>query len=231
MSNALTKSAPKGAIATLSPEAFGEMEESLHDVGSGGGTGVLYANFSGKLGRYLVGREKADIDAEEVFFADPATMLKGWHCWKGPKPIAKVSWFMTNPREAVALEDLPDHSPYKLDRGEGWKRMVGIFAGSLASAKRGLQFTTDSVSGVNALSTLFAEIVDRGKAGEPYYPLFSFDKEQFTAQDQTNWKPKFIIHGWSTREQMMVYRAGVGYSTNDLIEGRQPTKGQLKKAA
>lgn len=205
------------------------LSQTADEATTGSGAGVTYLNFSGKTGAYSLGRDKEDIDPEDVFILEPQTCFTGWQCWKASKPVAKHKWSVYAPQNAVAERDLEDHGPYKEKLGEGWKRMLGF---GVIDAVEGTQieFSTDSVSGRNAVSGLLDEIAQRMRAGEAGIPLVRFDKEQFTAQEQRNWKPKFVVEAWVSRDQVMAYMSEeVEYDMDDLIAGKRLTDAQKKK--
>lgn len=232
MSGSLMKSGPKGQIAVMdTQEAAAILEKELAGVSTGSQQGVVYANFSGKMGRYSVGKNKEDIDPERLFFMDFRFTIKGWNCWKGNKPVDKHRWRALDRNSAVAENELEDHGPYNDRLGEGWRPMVGFWAKDFDDADTTYEFTTDSVSGRNSVDDLMQEVIARVKVKEPCFPVFCFEREEFEAQGQTNWKPIFEVEGWLTEEQVGLVLAGTGYSLDDALSGKKPTKAQLKKLA
>lgn len=232
MTGSLMKSAPAGAIVAVSMEdAAALVEQEMEGVATGSG-GVTYVNFSGKLGKYAVGKEKEDIDPDDLFVLDLRYLLKGWNCWKGSKPVEKHRWSMLDRASAVAEEDLQDHGPYRANLGEGWRQMVGFWTRSLTTGDDTVyEFTTDSVSGRNSVDDVVKEMVDRAKKREPAFPVISFDKKQFTAQETTNWKPVFPVHAWATEEQVQAVLQDTGYTVDDLLAGKPVSAAQRKKLA
>jgi hypothetical protein len=226
----LTKTAPKGEIAVMdAQEAAAVLEKELAGVSTGSQQGVQYANFSGKMGRYSVGKNKEDIDPERLFFMDFRFAIRGWNCWKGNKPVDKHRWRAVEAGKAVPESHLEDHGPYNDRLGEGWRPMIGFWTKAFDDPDITLEFTTDSVSGRNSVDDLMQETIQRVRDGEPFFPVFRFEREQFTAQDQTNWKPVFEVEGWLTEEQVGLVLADVGYSIDDALTDKKPTKAQLKK--
>lgn len=232
MGNALSNfMGGKGKELALTADQMADaLEQTANDARTGDSAGVRYLNFSGLKGQYSCGKEKEDIDPEDLFIIEPMTAIAGWQCWKGKKPVDKFVWSAFDQSKKVAERDLPDHAPYRENLGEGWKSMLGI--GIIPTDGSGhIQFTTDSISGKNALSDLTSEVAQRTRAGEPNMPVVHLDKEEFEAQDKTNWKPKFVVAMWVTREQVALFlMEDVKYGLDDLLSGKPLTKAQLKKA-
>lgn len=230
MSGALSKNVMSGDITVMDYEEAGAIiAEEMTNIGSGSQQGVTYVNFSGKLGRYNVGKNKEDMDPDRLFFMDFRLAIKGWNCWKGSKPIDKHRWRAIDRSKAVHEHELEDHSPYNDKKGEGWRPMAGFWAKALDGDETTYEFTTDSTSGRNSVEDLFVATIDRLKKKEPFFPVFAFECEEFTAQDSTNWKPVFTVAGWLTEDQIAAVLADVGYSVENALAGKQPTKAQLKK--
>lgn len=210
--------------ANLPALTGGALADALDDVTSGAGSqgGGVYLSFSGKSGKYAMGRGKDDVDPDAVFLVEPTSIKRGFTCWKGSKAIDKVEWYATEARtKAVAEEDLKDHSPYKTSMGEGWKPMLGFGIISCDNLHQSISFTSTSASGVNAIRDLVTEMGTRARSGEPELPLISFDAEEFVAQEQKNWKPKFIVQSWTDRKSFAAYMEGE-LSLDDLIDGASP---------
>jgi hypothetical protein len=228
MSNALAKYIEQNKNLKISADAMADALQDTVAESQTGSQGLTYLNFSGKKGVYSLGRDKDDVDPEAIFALEPQSVVRGWQCWKGSKPIDKVEWSVFGGK-AVGEEELTDHSPYKTQLGEGWKKMVGF--GVIATDRSGMQikFTTDSVSGRNAVSGLLDELAKRARSGTDHIvPLMSFDREEFKAQEQTNFKPKFVVHTWATREQIAALLAGV-FTTDDVINDKAVTAAVQKQ--
>jgi hypothetical protein len=54
-------------------------------------------------------------------------------------------------------------------------------------------------------------------------PVIEFDSVEFTANDQTNFKPQFPVEAWVSREAVAAYLSGEMYA-DQLIEGEAPPK-------
>ena len=95
-----------------------------------------------------------------------------------------------------------------------------------------IEFSTDSVSGRNALSGLINEVRERLLAKEPTIPLIQLDAEEFTAQDQKNYKPKFIVDAWVDREAVEAFlHPDVAYNLGALRGGAKITAAMKKNMA
>lgn len=230
MSGTLTKYMSNAPALKLSKEQMAAaLGEASDKASTGSGNGTTYLNFSGKTGAYSLGADKLNIDPEDMFIFDPSMAFEGFQCWKGSKPVDKFKWSIYATDE-IDEADLPDHSPYR--DNEGWKPLLGICLLSTDGNATQIEFSTDSKSGRNALTGLFNEIRDRTLADEPNMPLVHFEREQFTANEQTNWKPKFVIESWASVEQVAAFLGDeVTYDLNDLVGGKKLTAGQLKKLA
>jgi hypothetical protein len=206
------------------------LTETVGDT-STGNQGITYLNFSGKLGRYSLGKDKENVGPEQVFLLEPLSVFRGWQCWKNSKPVDKFKWSVYAPDNAVDESDLPDHGPYRQTHGEGWKKMVGFGVVDLDDGRQ-IEFSTDSVSGRNAVSALLDEISQRARSGDPTIPLVKFQSEEFIAQEQKNYKPKLEVEVWVTREQAVAaFSDDVPYTVDDLLEGKKLTAAQKKKVA
>ena len=232
MSGSLTAYLANAAL-TVSDEAMAAaIQNTTDDAKTGGSSGVTYLNFSGKRGTYSLGKDKAGINPWTLFIMEPRSIFTGWQCWKSSKPVAKAKWSIYSPDKAVAEEDLEDHGPYKATAGEGWKMMLGVGLVTTDGTTGMIEFSTDSVSGRNALSGLINEVRERLLAKEPTIPLIQLDAEEFTAQDQKNFKPKFIVDAWVDREAVEAFlHPDVAYNLGALRGGAKITAAMKKKMA
>ena len=197
MANELTNYLSAGNLPEISDaDMMAGLSEIIDDSGEGSGPlGFDFMSFSGKTGRYAVGRDKEEVDPGQLFLLEPKAVVEGWTCWKGNRPVDRVEWGVFN-RSAnrVAKDDLDDHGPYQI------------------------KFTTNSASGNNAIKDILKKIVERVAAGEPHIPLVFFDSETFTAQDQTNYKPKLVVDAWVDRPSVTAFFAGE-MSEDEMVEG------------
>jgi hypothetical protein len=232
MTKSLTTVLKNTSLSTLSNASLADaLEEGQRENDSHGHTGDLFQflSFSGKKGVYSLGKAKTNLDPEDVYFIDPTLFLGGWICWKGGKPVGRIEWPFIGGKK-VPEDELEDHSPYNAAAGDGWSDMLGLCALSLDGEKTQIKYTTNTVSAKNAISDLVDEVKARARKSEPACPIMHFDIEEFTAQGQKNFKPKFEVEQWVTPEQMVLYTGGV-FSLDDLLEGKVPSKAQLKQIA
>lgn len=190
---------PSIADADLAPAIVDTIQDT-------GGQQVNYIYFSGKSGNYNVGRDKEPMDPEQLYVNEPASLKRGFICWKGNTVAERVEWYAVQKHMAVRAEDLPDHGPYS--DNEGWQESMGFGMCSLDSPTDQYEFNTGSASGRNSIKDFFSEVARRITNKEPSIPVFSFDSEKFTAQGNTNFKPKFKVVLWTTRELLKKFFAG-----------------------
>ena len=208
MSTSLTAYAKGGNLPTLDKDA---MAKALASAGAEESTGsatdgVEYVSFSGKTGAITYGRDRNDIDQKELFLMEPRSASRGWICWKDNKPVARHQWSIYQPEMAIAERDLDDKGPYSRQQ-DGWQSMLG-FGFMSEGGEVQYSFSTNSVSGKNAVADLFDEIAQRTIRGEPNFPLFYFSREKFQAQGEWNFKPKFDIEEWITEEEAAAMLGG-----------------------
>tara|TARA_R110002096_G_scaffold342807_1_gene535881 strand:+ start:1239 stop:1862 length:624 start_codon:yes stop_codon:yes gene_type:complete len=207
------------------------MASALAEVSDdvGGQSGTQYLSFSGKTGNYALGRNKDGMDPDDLFLLEPQSIIQGWVCWKANKPVDRVEWSIyKRATHAVTESDLEDHGPYRTNMGEGWQSLLGFGVLSTDGQITSIKFSATSKSGRNAIGDLTEEIKKRMMAGEPAMPLIAFDSEEFTAQEQKNFKPKFIIEGWVTRESAGAFFDG-DLTLDQLEAGDAPKKKRKKK--
>jgi hypothetical protein len=189
----LDKRTAQAAAAALRDSA--EQGRQGGDLPEGG----VYISFSGKAGRYQIGQDKEEADVNELWLINIYGFERGWMCWKGGQPVAKR--FASIYSAPVATPDDTEHGPFNTQRGEGWSIAKAITLKSIDKARQGY-FSTSTKSAVNEFSKLEAEVARRLEAGEPAWPLVMLDKEKFTAQGQTNYKPILKAYGWIGHPQV-----------------------------
>lgn len=223
MSNSLTAFLGNANLPALSDEDMAAALQEHSDENPTAG-GVTYLSFSGKTGRYSLGRNKDDVDPDDLFLLEPQSIIEGWVCWKSNKPVSRVEWSIYQRKaQAVREEDLEDKGPYRINMGEGWQPLLGFGVMSTDGEMASIKFSVTSKSGRNAVDDMIEEIKKRMQAGEPSMPLIGFDSETFVAQEQTNYKPSLIVETWVTREAAAAYFAG-DLNLDGLIEGKAPKK-------
>jgi hypothetical protein len=191
-------------------------------------SGVNYLGFSGKVGAYGLGQEKADIDPDALYLFEPVSFLAGWVCWKDTNVVGRHEWSFYSGR-AILESELDDHGPYN-DDGDGWKATLGFGCIALDGTKTEIKFSHHAAGTKNSMKDLLDKVKVRSAAGEPAMPVFTFSKEQFEARSKKNWKATFLVEAWVTREAVALFFDGT-FSMDDLLAGKKPTSAQLKKLA
>jgi hypothetical protein len=181
-------------------------------------TATQFLSFSGKTGVYALGKDRANMDPEKVYLIEPMSFSDGWICWKSSKPVDRMEWSFMTPDAAVYEADLPDHGPYNSGTGEGWSATRGLGCISLDDSATQIKFSTSAVSAKNAVNDLLNEIKDRSARKEAQIPVVHFEREQFEAQGNKNFKPKFAVEAWVTRSSATAYVDG-DLSLEDLLSG------------
>jgi len=209
MSTSLATHAKGGNLPSLDKDA---MAKALSSAGAdestgSGGEGVEYVSFSGKTGVISYGRDREELDSNELFLMEPRSAFRGWICWKENKPVARHQWSIYQPELAVPEKDLDDKGPYSRKQ-DGWQSMLGFGFMSTEGEVVQFSFSTNSSSGKNAVADLFDEVAQRTITGEPNFPLFFFTREKFQAQGEWNFKPKFDIEEWITEDEAAAMLGG-----------------------
>jgi hypothetical protein len=156
-----------------------------------------YLNFSGKSGRFVIGKDARNIEDDELWVANIAGFESGWVCWKGSKPVAtRMASIQGIP---VAEPDKNQHAPF--GEGEGWFQAKAMSLKSLDTNQQGYM-RLNSISGVSAISEFQKLIAARMVAGEPAWPVFSLSSEAFKSQSYSNYKPVFDVVGWLSDEHV-----------------------------
>jgi hypothetical protein len=211
----------EGALANALTEAA--------DDATTGTNNVDYLSFSGKTGKYSLGRDQKNIDPEMLYLVEPKTFIGGWVCWKNSKPIDRVEWSVLRAKEqAIQREDLEDHGPYRESAGEGWQQLLGFGLIGCDVILSQVKFSSTSKSGRNSIGDLMKEIGVRSAAEEPSLPLIYFGETTFESNGQTNYKPVFEIEAWVTRDSAAAYIDG-SLSEEQLLAGERPKKKRRRK--
>jgi hypothetical protein len=232
MTNELTKFLNADNLPAVDGgELANALTEAADDATTGVGGNVDYLSFSGKTGKYSLGREQADIDPDQLYLVEPKTFIGGWVCWKNSKPIDRIEWSIYKAKEqAVDINDLEDHGPYRESAGEGWQQLLGLGLIGCDAVQSQVKFSSTSKSGRNSIGDLMKDIAVRAVAGEPSLPLIYFDSVQFEAQGNKNYKPVLQIDTWVTRDSAAAYIDG-SLSEEQFLAGKRPKKksGRKKK--
>ena len=220
---ALAAWAGGGGVAVNKAAIAAALLESAAAGSTGDGGDLDFMSFSGQGANYAgwkVGRDKKAPDPDSMFIIDPQSAVEGWTCWKGGSPVEKSEWgVFDRATMAVSQSQLKDHGPYS--DGDGWQFMMGLSMFDIDAADRQIKFTTTSKSGKNVLADLNKEIAGRILADEPFVPVVTLSSEQFTAQGKKNGKPKILVEGWVTMEEVGVFlQMGDDGDLDDLLAGK-----------
>jgi len=233
MENSLTKFLDTANLPTVTGDQLAvALQEASDDATSAGGGSVDYLSFSGKTGRYSLGRQQEDVDPEQLYIVEPKSFVGGWVCWKNSKPIDRIEWSVLKAKEqAVSKDDLEDHGPYRESAGEGWQQLLGFGLISADAILGQVKFSSTSKSGRNSIGDLMKEIGVRSASSEPSMPLIYFESTTFESNGQTNHKPVFAIEAWVSRESVAAYLNG-DMDADQLVNGETPRKkrGRKKKS-
>jgi len=164
-------------------------------------------------------------EPEGPFIVEPKSFMAGWICWKGNRPVDRHEWSIYEKHSAPQEHELQDHGPYR--DNEGWAPSLAIGAFSADTGTQ-VKFSTNSKSGCNAVRDLINEVRTRLLSGEASLPIIEFQSEEFTAQENTNYKPKLAVEAWASRESVAAYIDG-SLSFNDLLDGVSVKKVKSKK--
>lgn len=200
-------------------QAAAALRDSAEDGATGGGGDRVFLSFSGKMGRYSIGRDKVEPDSETVYLVEPLAAIAGWTCWKGGKPVGKHSWSVYEPNKTVHEDDLKDYGPYNERNGEGWAPMRGIGLLDLFDPDQQIEFSLNSISGRNEFRDLNVEIADMLEGDETLVPLVTLGMKPFEAQGSTNFKPVIKVEAWVSRSEVAAYLADEDATVDDLIDG------------
>jgi len=209
---------PFGKVAMTNPEAMTQkLQQSAQDGSLGGAPdGSEFLNFSGKRGVYEFGKDKESVDSRERFVVNIASFEDGFICWKGGKP---VSTRLANIYTGIPVDE-PAHDelgPFDKD-GEGWFKAKAMVLRSVDEDDKQGYFKLNSKSGVAVFSDLQSEVAARMKAGLDPWPVVTLGVEKFTAQGQTNYKPKFTIEGWLSEKALVEFAQDPDADIDDFLD-------------
>jgi hypothetical protein len=187
-------------VGMMNPEALQEAmaQSAALDPRGAAGEGSDYMNFSGKRGVYEIGLEKRSTTPDELWLVNVPAFEDGWVCWKDNRTVANRLYPLGTPVPPV---DTTEHGPFPKS-GEGWSKAKSLTARSIDNGQQ-VYFKINSISGVSVFAALQKEITDRLRTGQPYWPVIGFDKEPFTAQGFSNFKPVIVVDGWLNNDQVM----------------------------
>ena len=228
--NSLTKYLDADNLPSINyDDMAGALYDAADDATTGSGSNVDYLSFSGKTGLYSLGRDKEDIDPDQLYLVEPQTFVSGWVCWKDSSRVDSLEWSVYKAAEqAGAREDLQDHGPYRAGTNEGWSQEIGFGAIGCDAQLSQVKFSSSSKSGRNSVGDLMKEIGRRSASQEPNMPLITFGKTTFESQGNKNFKPVFEVEMWVQRLSAAAYLNG-DLTEEQLIAGDEPKKPKKKK--
>jgi hypothetical protein len=235
MANELTKFLNTKDLPSIDgSQLAGVLAEAANDAMTSGGGNIDYLSFSGKTGKYALGRNHDEIDPDQLYLVETRTFIAGYVCWKNSKPIDRIEWSIIraadpmDEEQAVEVDDLEDHSPYRENAGEGWQQLLGCGLIACDAMHSQVKFSSTSKSGRNSIADLMHEIGARAEVNEPSMPLIYFDRTTFQANGATNYKPLLAVEAWVTRESAAAYFEG-SLSEEKLVAGHKPRKKRSRK--
>lgn len=229
MVNELTKYLDSNNLPTLDGKALAAALTEAADDATSGGTGMDYLSFSGKTGKYALGRNREEIDPEQLYLVEPQSFIRGWVCWKNSKPIDRVEWSILKARTHSVDEDVLEyHGPYRESAGEGWQKLLGFGLIGCDAVQSMVQFSSTSKSGRNTIGDLMDDIGARSEVTQPDMPLIYFDSVAFEAQGNKNFKPVLTVAAWVTRASAAAYLSGE-LDENQLLAGDKPKKKRVSR--
>jgi hypothetical protein len=204
-----------GAVKPLDTKAMAaRAKESANEAPQRGGESE-FLNFSGKKGVYSDFQDGKTVTPDEPFLLNVASFMDGWIAWKGGKPVAKL-WYNIFTEQRIPEPDHDLHGPYNTAKGEGWQSQRGWQAKSLDNDRQ-IEFSNSSVSGKAEMGDMLKEVSRRMASGEPCWPVFVHDLEQFEAQGFKNYKPIFAVIGWLDDAALPELSGDGGYDLDELF--------------
>jgi hypothetical protein len=205
------------------------LNDAADEATTGGSGDADYLTFSGKTGAYALGRSRVDVDPGQLFLVETQTFEAGWICWKNSKPVGRHKWSVMQPELAIPEDELEDHGPYRENSGDGWSPSLTVGLLSIDNKPSQVIFSTSSTSGRNVVGDLMREVGSRAEQNEPHaLPVLTFDKVEFVAQGQKNWKPVLAVETWVTRPAATAYLDN-RLSEEELLAGTAPKASRAKK--
>tara|TARA_R110002153_G_scaffold24259_4_gene77622 strand:+ start:3301 stop:4161 length:861 start_codon:yes stop_codon:yes gene_type:complete len=203
------------AMANREEMAKRAAESANKTPSAGAPDGSDYMNFSGKLGKYTIGKDKRAIDNDEYWLLNVGSFEDGYICWKGGKPAStRMSNIYTGEPIPAPMSD--ELGPFDTNRGEGWSQAKGWVAKSLDEDVQGY-FKNNSVSGVAEMAEMISEVSARLSVGKACWPVFAYDSEGFEAQGFKNFKPKFDVKGWLDDEALGALSGDDDFDVEELM--------------
>lgn len=149
-------------------------------------SGVAYLTFGGKSGEYTYGRDKEDVEGEELFFS-PAHLKHGWILWHNR---------VAQKRMAPFTQELPEPMPaIGKDEPNEARSATFFFPDDL---KTPVVFDTNTLGGRRAIDGLMAAVEQQVivKGSSYSYPKVRLEKEDYMGSKGQVYNPIFEIVGW-----------------------------------
>jgi len=201
------------------------LKSSQDDNSTGGAGSMEYMSFSGKRGRYALGRDKKEPEADAVYILEPTLAVEGWECWKGSRPVKKHEWSLyERAGKRIRYDDLEDYGPYDTSANEGWKQTLGISFFDVDAPETQIKWTINSVSGRGVMSNFNGMVADDIMEGGDGVAVFTLGVEPFEAQGQRNEKPVIDVLAFVTRAEVEAWLESEG-TVDDLISGNVDVEG------
>lgn len=222
--NELTNYLNNAALPAVNTTDMADALSEFVEESGGAGSNQDFLSFNGMYGQYMLGKDKREVDRNQLYIMDPLSLTAGWVCWKAisKRPVKEHSWFVLDRNaKKVGKDDLEDFGPY--GKREGWVQARGFSAVALDASGKEVVFSVNSLSGVNTITDLSSQIRDRAVAGEDSLMVFYWDSEEFTTDKGTAHKPKYEVEAWVSRESANAFLRGE-ISKDDLLAGKSPKK-------
>lgn len=183
-----------GGVALRNPQAMASALAASAQTGQVGMApdGSVYMNFSGKRGVYELGKDKEDIQADELWLVNIASIQAGYVCWKGGQPQATRLASIYGP--PVSEPDFNEFGPFA--QGDGWSPAKALITASVDRAGTQGYFKVSAKSAVGTISGLEEQVSQRMLASQPCWPLVFWRREKFQAKGNWNFKPTAEVYGW-----------------------------------
>jgi hypothetical protein len=191
-----------GTVDLTDTETLRRQMTETADIGARG-EGVSFMSFSGKRGLYKIGVDGRGLHENEPFLVAIPMFKIGWICWKGGKPLAKRMAGLREPM--VAEPDMSEFGPFNTGQGEGWQRARSMYMRSLLTGEE-IEYSTSSKSGVAVVADLHQQVRAAMSAGDGVWPIIEMGMEEFTAQNQKNFKPTIEVLKWLTRDDILRWK-------------------------
>lgn len=215
MSNAVAVAAKSGGLVAMVNAEVDAFNMAANELGA---NIAGYFQFSGNTGEWKFNGQIYEHGTAVAI--NPGEMRKGFVCWKGGKPIARVvERIIPNPGEApVRLphkSELKDHGPYD-SANDGWTELVELPVRFLDTGTEA-DISLSSKGGRRALLALGAEWATKSKMnldddGQKMIAIVEIGANSFKPKDSPGlkWAPSFKIIAWEPADALAAHLAGEG---------------------